>query len=57
MKIAKVCGFCLAMMLLTSTVWAANDLVGLGAGIVPFYEGSGDCEATPLLMATYRWQH
>jgi len=55
MKMAKVYGFYLAMMLLTSTVWAAEGLVGLGAGVVPDYEGSEDYEATPLLMVKYTY--
>jgi outer membrane scaffolding protein for murein synthesis (MipA/OmpV family) len=55
MKIAKVVGFCLAVMLLASPVWAANGLVGLGAGVIPDYEGSEDYQATPLLMVKYTY--
>lgn len=37
-------------LLLTATTWAMEHTIGLGAGVVPDYEGSEDTQPIPMLM-------
>jgi outer membrane protein len=41
--------------MLAGSAWATKSTVGLGAGIVPDYEGSDDTEAAPMFMFTHRY--
>ncbi len=50
MKRSKIIALCLAIGLLASPVWAANGMVGLGAGVAPDYEGSDDYQAVPMFL-------
>jgi outer membrane protein len=50
MKRSKIIVLCLAIGLLASPVWAANGMVGLGAGVAPDYEGSDDTTGVPMFM-------
>ena len=45
----------LSTILLAGTAWATKGTVGLGAGIVPDYEGSDETEAVPMFMFSHRY--
>ena len=55
MKISRLTGLCLVLLLVASPVWALNGLVGLGAGAAPDYEGSDDTTGVPMFMFQHNY--
>jgi outer membrane protein len=45
----------LTLLLTTGAAWAADGMVGLGAGVAPDYEGSDDTTGVPLFMFSYNY--
>jgi outer membrane protein len=55
MKISRLVGLLLALLLAASPVWALNGMVGLGAGAAPDYEGSEDTTGVPLFLFQHNY--
>ena len=55
MKISRLTGLCLVLLLVASPVWALNGLAGLGVGVAPDYEGSEDTTGVPLFMFQHNY--
>lgn len=55
MKISRLVGLFLALLLAASPVWALNGMVGLGAGMAPDYEGSEDSTGVPLFLFQHNY--
>ena len=52
MRLTRLLGICLLALVLASPTWA-SDIVGLGAGVAPDYEGSDDAKGVPMFMYTH----
>ena len=55
MKISRLTGLCLVLLLVASPVWALDGMVGLGAGAAPDYEGSEDTTGVPLFLFQHNY--
>lgn len=55
MKISRLVGLFLALLLAASPVWALDGMVGLGVGAAPDYEGSEDTTGVPLFMFQHNY--
>jgi len=55
MKVSKLVGLLLALLLAASPVWALDGLVGLGVGMAPDYEGSEDSTGVPMFMFQHNY--
>ena len=55
MKISRLTGLSLVLLLVASPVWALDGMVGLGAGAAPDYEGSDDTTGIPMFMFNQRY--
>ena len=55
MKISRLVGLLLALLLAVSPVWALDGMVGLGVGMAPDYEGSEDSTGVPLFLFQHNY--
>ena len=55
MKIPRLVGLLLALLLAACPVWALDGMVGLGVGTAPDYEGSEDYTAVPMFMFQHNY--
>ena len=55
MKISRLVGLLLALLLAASPVWALDGLVELGVGMAPDYEGSEDTTGVPMFMFQHNY--
>jgi outer membrane protein len=57
MKSSRILILGLMLLLAASPAWAAKGMAGLGAGIIPDYEGSEDYKGTPLFMFSQNYEN
>jgi outer membrane scaffolding protein for murein synthesis (MipA/OmpV family) len=55
MKISRLTGLCLVLLLVASPVWALDGMAGLGVGMAPDYEGSEDSTGVPMFMFQHNY--
>jgi outer membrane scaffolding protein for murein synthesis (MipA/OmpV family) len=55
MKISRLVGLFLVLILAASPAWALDGMAGLGVGAAPDYEGSDDTTAVPMFMFQHNY--